>query len=259
MDLLPHLARAPTIPEIGEVLLLAPPETPWAHEGWCRHLIRRSLIVLEGLRWSRADREARRLIANGRSQAGVRMPRGWDENRWPGRWPDCRICDKAFPPSRRSEYCSPECARRGGQIATLRLVFTRCQKCGAIIEDPRSGKKFCSAACHDSERPAKHHHKHRQREFERRRERRRAERVEADLDAPRLCARPACQKPLPIGATLRQTHCSSYCTKMAHRERRRANGHTNGFDHGQAHAPTAPAQPSPAGGAGGDRSDQFGG
>jgi len=101
--------RIPTIPEIAEVLLLADPQAPWSNEGACRHLIRQHLC-LNGWRWKRADREARRLIANGRNTAGIRMPRGWDVNTWPGVWPECWVCGKPF--SRNlpwQHYCSELC------------------------------------------------------------------------------------------------------------------------------------------------------
>jgi hypothetical protein len=55
------------VPKIAAVLLLAPPETPWAHEGWCRHVVRRALLGTKWTRfWDRADREARRLVARSR-------------------------------------------------------------------------------------------------------------------------------------------------------------------------------------------------
>ena len=53
--------QSPPSQQIADVLLLAPPELPWANEGRCRHAIRRILILFHRHRWKRADREARRM------------------------------------------------------------------------------------------------------------------------------------------------------------------------------------------------------
>jgi len=80
MDILPSLRAVPTIEQIAEVLLSAPADVPWSYEGRCRHTIRRTLILVAGMAWKPADREARRLVANGRLTGGIRVPTGFDHN-----------------------------------------------------------------------------------------------------------------------------------------------------------------------------------
>jgi hypothetical protein len=91
-------AGPPTAQQIAAILRRAPYSQPWALEGPCRHRVRAMLLdVGWTASWHKADREARRLVARGRSINGVACPRGWDDNGLAALMgsADCPICGKA--------------------------------------------------------------------------------------------------------------------------------------------------------------------
>jgi len=153
-------ARRADVPQIAEVLLVAPPGAPWANEGGARHLIRRTLLIGGWTRsWHRADKEARRLVANGRLEANLKMPRGWDYNELPIAsgglaWRECDIDGVWFKPRYEDHrYCSRPCRDRAQYIRRqlegigALPVALRCAWCDTILEDPHPKKQFCSTKC----------------------------------------------------------------------------------------------------------------
>jgi hypothetical protein len=249
--------RTPTIPEIVAVLLLAPPEAPWANEGRCRALIRRHLC-LTGWRWAKADRESRRLIANGRLKAKIRMPAGWDVNVWPGQWPSCAICDRPFPRSSPlRKYCSDLCNWRAYRIRSqldLGPIQLRCSHCADLIIDPQPNQIFCGKSCRRTAESARISAIRRDVKEER-------DRICLDCGAPLLLELKAMAKFCNHACQLRffrRTRDQDWRDRnnARRRERRKLNGHANGHDHApDADRPAAADRPELAGVAAGARSD----
>jgi hypothetical protein len=144
------VGEIPTVAEVAEILVLAPEQLPWAHEGPLRSVIRQRLC-LAGWRWKAADEKARRLVARGRREASIRTPRGWDVNTWPGVWPECWICGKPFP-SRKpfGAYCSAVCHWRAARIRENPVRIKHCAKCSAVFEASWKSSRhqeYCSRSC----------------------------------------------------------------------------------------------------------------
>jgi hypothetical protein len=208
----------PTVDHVAEVLRLADPGTPWWYEGPVRHRVRAILILTRWTgSWRRADLEARRLVARGRSQSGVRMATGYDADTDLASWigtNECPIDGRIFVPKIHNQiYCSLRCKSRAHYIEIKRAVFVTCGSCGQPLEEPTTERKYCSDACMLRVKQA--------RNLERARLSRAARRA-VDLDA-RLCA--ICSRPIPadrnITAELCGDHeCARESSKLKKRDRR---------------------------------------
>jgi DNA-binding XRE family transcriptional regulator len=150
--------KYPQVTEVAALLVPAPYQLPWFYEAPVRHWLR-TMLVLQGMAWSRADWIGHSLVARARIENGVRQPEGWDSDNELAQWmPDteCPICDKPF--NRRwleQYYCSTACSRRGAEIRLW------CEARVGVIEPPRCGfchahfdayfpqQKFCTKSCQD--------------------------------------------------------------------------------------------------------------
>jgi transcriptional regulator with XRE-family HTH domain len=150
--------QLPSVPQVAEVLALAPPVMPWKFEALCRAWIRARLCV-QHVSWPRADRMAFVLVAFAREELGIRAPRGYDSDADLSNWipsEECGVCGRFYcrvwP---EQTHCSTACsnaAARAEAFAAARAGVTgppRCRWCNGYTEFlDTPWQRYCSDRCY---------------------------------------------------------------------------------------------------------------
>ena len=153
----------PAVEVVAAVLVTARPLFPWEREAPVRHHIR-AMLVLQGMRWPRADFMGHSIVARARSRNGTGQPKGWDSDNELAQWlpPEdswCPICGRPFVPRwSRQVFCSSARSRRQAEREQL-IELTggacappHCEFCRRYVEVGRrwahhDDVRFCSKRC----------------------------------------------------------------------------------------------------------------